>query len=251
VTLTVDEAAGTYERAMRNVLPAGVGVCPICHTFIDPTYSTCYRCGFDPQYLDAVVPITYSEHLSQMHTALRNYKDGPVEAQVYAMPRLASILWKFLEQHEVCVAANAGLSTETFDVVTTVPSSMRDRDERRSNLRWLVEVGCEPTAVRFERILRPSDAAAAGRSVDPERYVAERPLQGASVLLIDDTWTTGGHAQSAGGALKVAGADRVGCVTIGRHVNPKYEVGDMTCGDRLAELPRIFDWDVCCVHPNG
>ena len=36
VALTVDEAAGTYERAMRSPLPAGVGVCSICHTFINP-----------------------------------------------------------------------------------------------------------------------------------------------------------------------------------------------------------------------
>ena len=52
--------------------------------------------------LDAVVPITYSEHLGQMHTALRRYKDGYAQNQQYATPRLAAILWLFTERHERC-----------------------------------------------------------------------------------------------------------------------------------------------------
>lgn len=38
-----------------------------------------------------VVPITYSEHLGQMHTALRDYKGSPPRAQRYAMIRLAAM----------------------------------------------------------------------------------------------------------------------------------------------------------------
>jgi hypothetical protein len=81
VTLTVGEAAATYERAMRNVQFAGQGICAICHTFIDPTYDRCYKCASQPDMLDAVVPITYTEHLGQMHTALRGYKEGPTQVQ--------------------------------------------------------------------------------------------------------------------------------------------------------------------------
>ena len=124
MALTVEEAAGTYERAMRNPLAAGVGVCSICHTFIDPRYSSCYRCSRELEHLDVVVPITYSEHLGQMHTALRNYKDGVREAQNYATPRLVAILWLFLEQHEGCVARATGARGSAFDLVTIVPSSI-------------------------------------------------------------------------------------------------------------------------------
>jgi hypothetical protein len=41
VTLTVREAAATYERGMRNVQPAGEGICELCHTFIDAAYGRC------------------------------------------------------------------------------------------------------------------------------------------------------------------------------------------------------------------
>src|SRR3712207_789698 len=125
--LTVDEAAETYVRAMRNVLPVGEGICHVCHTFVSAQYSTCRRCGFDPQYLDTVVPITYSEHLSQMHTVLRGFKDGTALDRQFMQPRVAAILWKFLDRHEPCVAHAAG--SGGFEVVATVPSSSAERDE--------------------------------------------------------------------------------------------------------------------------
>ena len=56
------------------------------------------------------------------------------------------------------------------------------------------------------------------RTLDPDRFHALRPLTGASVLLLDDTWTSGGTAQSAAVALKRAGARSVAAVVLGRHV---------------------------------
>jgi hypothetical protein len=40
------------------------------------------------------------------------------------------------------------------------------------------------------------------------------------VLVVDDTWVSGGSAQSTAAALKLAGARRVAVVVLGRHVNP-------------------------------
>jgi len=56
------------------------------------------------------------------------------------------------------------------------------------------------------------------RALDPDRFRAPYPLTGASVLLLDDTWTSGGRAQSAAVALKRAGARSVAAVVLGRHV---------------------------------
>lgn len=92
--LTVEEAAGTYASAMRNVPVAQSGICATCKTFISTGYSTCRACGRQPRRLDAVVPITYSEHLGQMHDALRGYKDGLPQVRRYTMPRLAAVLWR-------------------------------------------------------------------------------------------------------------------------------------------------------------
>jgi hypothetical protein len=184
--LTVEEASGAYAGAMRNVRPAGVGICATCKTFIDPQYSECLSCGRQPAWLDAVVPITYSEALGQMHLALRNYKDGVPQARAVAMPRLIGILWRFISIHERCVASAAGVPG--FDVVTTVPSSTTVRDQR-GHLRGLVEA-CVPLSDRYERVLYPTGEVPEGRDFDTRRYEANGRLDGASVLLIDDTWTS-------------------------------------------------------------
>jgi orotate phosphoribosyltransferase len=64
------------------------------------------------------------------------------------------------------------------------------------------------------------EEAAHGRGVDPRWLRVDGPVAGADVLVVDDTWVSGGSAQSAAVALKLAGARRVAIVVIGRHVNP-------------------------------
>jgi adenine/guanine phosphoribosyltransferase-like PRPP-binding protein len=44
-------------------------------------------------------------------------------------------------------------------------------------------------------------------------------------LLLDDTWTSGGTAQSAAVALKQAGARSVAVVVLGRHLPPAPVTG--------------------------
>lgn len=245
--LTVNEASETYESAMRNVLPAGDGVCATCGTWIEPTYSYCYPCNSQPSELAAVVPITYSEHLGQMHLALRRYKDGPPSDRHRMRIRLCAMLWRFALQHEQCVADAAG--APEFDLVTTVPSSSPTKDDGRGNLRWIVK-RCGPLKKRYERVLLATgDADPNDRSFDPDRYKTTERLDGRHVLLIDDTWTRGGHAQSAAHTLRQAGAETVALIVIGRHVNPDWEVNGVTCGDRFGALPRAFDWERCRVHP--
>jgi EAL domain len=71
MVLGVDEASQAYERAMRNIAAAGPGVCRVCWGFIDPDYETCYKWGHQPDCLDAMVPITYSEHLGRRGSRIR------------------------------------------------------------------------------------------------------------------------------------------------------------------------------------
>jgi predicted amidophosphoribosyltransferase len=245
--LTVTEASETYETAMRNIQPAGPGICAVCKTFIEDAYPRCYACGIrNPDHLDVVVPITYSEHLGQMHHVLRQYKEpGPADPRRYAAVRLTAILWRFLEAHEHCLAQAAGI--DGFDLVTVVPSSDQARDNKNA-LRVMVE-GCGPIKQRFVRALQPTGKPPPGaRDFDAARYQPTATFTARRVLLIDDTWTTGGHAQSAAYTLKAAGAASVTLAVIGRHVRPEYGVQGTTCGDLLAALPRHFDWDTCCLE---
>jgi predicted amidophosphoribosyltransferase len=247
MALTVEEASRAYQQAMRSIAPAGPGICRVCWGFVDPDYGTCYRCGHQPDNLDVMVPITYSEHLGQIHLALRNYKDGGSgRIRRHDAVRLAAILWRFLEGHEECVAAAAGVSA--FDLVTLVPSSKPDRDKSSAFARlagWI-----EPIKPRLQRVLEPTGEVE-GRDFASNRFKATADLAGRSVLLLDDTWATGGHAQSAAHALTVAGAETVALVVIGRHVRPDYEPvqeSGETCGDLLDALSGDFDWESCAVH---
>lgn len=245
----VEEASQAYERAMRNIAPGGPGICRVCWGFIDPGFDTCYKCGHQPDSLDAMVPITYSEHLGQIHLALRNYKDGGSSAiRRHDAIRLAAILWRFLSEHETCVARAAGAGH--FDLVTVVPSSSPERDKHSAFAGLTGWV--EPIKSRLQRTLEPTGEVE-GREFAVNRFKATADLSGASVLLLDDTWATGGHAQSAAHALVTAGAQKVALVVIGRHIRPEYEpISDSgkTCGDLLESLPDDFDWATCAVHAS-
>jgi orotate phosphoribosyltransferase len=58
------------------------------------------------------------------------------------------------------------------------------------------------------------------RGVNPHWVRVGDPVAGRDVLVVDDTWVSGGSAQSAAAALKLAGARRVAVLVLGRHVNP-------------------------------
>jgi predicted amidophosphoribosyltransferase len=244
--LTVDEASETYASAMRNVLPAGDGVCERCKTFVAEPYRLCKACGFALNSLDEVLPITYSENLGQMHLALRMYKDNDPRSN-YAALRIAAILWRFLREHERCLAGRVGV--HRFGLVATVPSSTAERDET-NRLRKIVRT-MGPTADRFTRVLTPAKGAPDNRDFDPLRYtVDEAAVSGQDVLLIDDTWAKGGHAQSAGFALNAAGARTVALVVIGRHLTPDWRAGERSCHEIFRSLPKAFDWSTCAIHAD-
>lgn len=238
---TVRELSDPYANFMVNpVAPATENTCSVCLTFTEG-FNTCYRCGHDEQYLAGVLPISYSTHLGQLHTALFGYKRSSGAVARRFQLELSAVLWRFLRRHESCLAAY--MNIDSIDVVTTVPSSSAERDETHP-LRHMISSVVEPTSSRYERLLHRSESNVSDRAVDPTKYAALRELNGETVLLIDDTWTTGANAQSAAGALETAGASSIGAVVIGRHIHDDY--GDNAA--RLQGLPRPFDWSRCALE---
>ena len=190
---------------------------------------------------DTVVPISLAVKDKQLAIELWRYKNASDEATRNTLrPRLAAVLWRFLSQHERCVAQAAG--AEAFEVVTTVPST-----QGRPTPVQRIARAVGPAREKYKALLSANPAVEPGRSIRRDRYLVsdEHDVEGASVLLIDDTWTSGGHAQSAAAALKLAGAEHVAVVVIGRHFNPAY--GPSSKYLRAAQQ-TAFDWDQCCVH---
>lgn len=196
-------------------------------------FDTCYACGHHERAADAILPISYSPHLGQLHAALRGYKEGWPSSRRFTI-ELAAVLWRFLDRHERCLASRIGVNG--FQVATAVPSSDPERDAAHP-LHEIVGQLVGHASGRYER---PSGLNIERRAVDARRYLATRRLSGESILLIDDTRTTGAHVESAALVLRGSGASSVGVVVIGRHVREEY--GDNA--ERLRALPR-FLWERC------
>jgi hypothetical protein len=219
----------------------GPDVCEICFNLTDG-YKRCYACTHGELWLDGVLPISYSVGLEQLHHVLRTYKRRGGEAARRHRVELAAVLWRFLAGHERCLAQAVGQS-DAFDVVTTVPSGARARDEEHP-LHWIVGSLVGPTRGRFRRLLSRTASEVDAREFSPHKFVTDQTdLSDRSVLLIDDTWTTGASAQSAAATLKNAGAARVGAIVIGRHVNRDWSKNDQ----RLRRLDAPYDWSTCAL----
>lgn len=240
---TVAELTALYENFMLGPRP-GPDLCSVCFNFTRG-YPRCWACAHGEALLDAVAPISYSVAHEQLHHALARYKRLTGEVARRLSVELAAVLWRYLAEHERCVARAAG--TAEFALVGTVPSGDLERDERHP-LRWIVGELVAPTRSRHERLLRRSKLDVHTRAFHPQKYEPVRSLGGESVLLIDDTWTTGANAQSAAAALRSAGAGPIAAVVIGRHLNREWHENDR----RLRGIARPFDWNRCalCTDPD-
>jgi predicted amidophosphoribosyltransferase len=214
---TVGELTAPAGNYPLNPRP-GPGVCRVCFNLTDG-FARCYACGSVESWLAAVAPISYSFSGGQLHHALAGHKRTTGPAARRMSVELAAIMWRFLAEHEPCVARAAG--ADRFKVVATVPSGERPRDEQHP-LRRIVGELCGPTRERHERLLLRSKSAVAGHAFEAGKYEPVRGLNGESVILIDDTWTTGANAQSAAAALREAGAARVAAVVVGRYLNREW-----------------------------
>ena len=65
------------------------------------------------------------------------------------------------------------------------------------------------------------------------------------MLIVDDTFTTGSHLQSAASALVDGGAAVVGAVVIGRLVDTNWDV-KRAFWDERRRIP--FSFDTCCLE---
>jgi predicted amidophosphoribosyltransferase len=215
----------------------GPGVCRTCFNLTDG-YDRCYACTESDQALDAMLPVSYSVAHEQLHHVLATYKRSHGLTAHGFQSELAAVIWRYLSQHEPCLARAAGAAR--FDAVTTVPSSLLFRDDVHP-LHHIVAELVGPSRPRYARLLRRTGTPSAAHTFSSDKYEPVTDLTDRSVLLIDDTWTTGANAQSAAAALKRAGAPTVAALVIGRHISRDHGENDR----RLRALPTPFQWDVC------
>jgi hypothetical protein len=246
---TVVELSEPYRNHLIPVLPPGRGVCAVCWREAHPDFRLCYQCNearneFRRGLADVVVPIALAVKREQLAHELWHYKydvDPSVRAQLTM--RLGAVLWRFLSQHEKHIAEAVGMPE--FGIVTTVPGT-RER-EGNHPLERMVGTLVGQTKDRYEPLLTLGQGGGApSHTLAADRYRATRALRDdPAVLLIDDTWTTGGNAQSAALALRAAGAAKVAIMVIGRH----FDRGFRNCETYYQQAKAVkFTWDSCCLE---
>jgi predicted amidophosphoribosyltransferase len=246
---SVFELSEPYRNHLVSVVPRGPGVCAVCWRAVDTGYRLCYPCrvardGYGRRLAEVVVPIALAVKREQFAHELWHYKyDAYATVRQKLEIRLAAVLWRFLGQHETHVAEAAGVPG--FDIVTTVPGT-RQRDEDHPLVR-IVGTLVGQTRDRYKPVLALGpDASVEGRAVLANRYRAAQAMTDhPAVLLVDDTWTTGGRAQSAAIALHDAGAAKVAVVVLGRHFDRSFGSGETYYQQAKA---RKFTWDSCCLE---
>lgn len=228
--------------------PAGERVCDVCHGAPNPGFTTCHSCsqttGQVSSPIRLVVPISLYVTGQQLWYVLRSYKDGPTEElRAELRPRVAALLYRFLDGHRECIVNAAGAD---WNVITTVPSSQGRGGEHP--LERVVGMA-RALAEEYEALLRPGPGETAHNLARDDGYTVTRDVGGEHVLLVDDTFTSGARLQSAASALQLAGASVVAAVPIGRVINPEWNEAAQSLWD--AARARGFDFATCCLEEQG
>jgi hypothetical protein len=184
-----------------------------------------------------MVPVAFAVKGSEHAARLWQYKSDHAERDVAARAAacLLALLLGFLRDHSTCVWRAAGGPGPAWPTHLAVVPSARGRAGAHPLHALVAPFLTGPWA---EMIARPDSQRT--RDLDPERFRAA-PIPGASVLLLDDTWTTGASVQSAAMALRRAGAHSVAAVVLGRHV----------AAADLGRAAMPFSAELCAAHGSA
>jgi hypothetical protein len=192
--------------------------CRTCRGPVGAGFARCYQCELALSQAggllaDAVAPIGFAVRGEQLAEDLRRYKSDRAVGAPEAAARLRESLAAFLRDEGDALWKRAGMSAGP-SVVAVVPSGQGRPGAHplvgivRSCVDSpLVQLSIVPEVIHI-------------RGVDADWLRVTGSVTGADALVVDDTWVSGGSAQSAAVALKLAGAHRVAIVVLGRHINP-------------------------------
>lgn len=222
---------------LRNVRWDSELTCPLCQGLPNPGFPSCYNCsgwiGRD-DLADRLGFIAYGVRGHQSGTVMYGYKDPfPSEAN----KRVVTLMHHYaVIRHRRCLD-NSPLGPVTH--WTTVPSL-----SGRTGLHPLHGIASSLLDARLPRAgLTAAPEARKTRDLRPANFQIEpRSIEGAHVLLIEDTWVGGGNIQSAAYILKqMGGAASVTGLVLARWIEPHRGQSK----DLLASLTADYDPDLC------
>jgi hypothetical protein len=211
--------------------------CPVCATPPNPGYPLCRSCqdhvNSGLPLADRVGSLVYAiKPDTQLYKIVHDYK-SPMYANTRLPTIMSALLALGMRSHFECAARLSGQTTHGW---TVVPST-----RGRTTLRDLVigiggslrtEVPVQFIGTPGERALRPESWAVRPSVVFPQH-----------VVVADDSWVSGRHAQSVAAALKAHGVHQVSIFTAARVLERSYGPNQEFIDTRLRS--EGFDWRRC------
>ena len=202
-------------------------MCSLCLGAVNGTYSFCFYCNkFRKTYWDAwgdrlsVVPMTVAENPSDWYSALMTYKRTQF---VEHGSTIAALAYEWVKAH----AGNlADLLDGHATHVSLVPSKNAGITFDSQPLRRALAL-VRPMSENLRELLRcVSTRSKRLMECDPGVFDTVADVDGARIILIEDTWITGSTALSAAGTLLEAGAASVVITPIAREMKRSFHGDD-------------------------
>lgn len=219
---------------LRNPVRIPRVTCADCTAPVDG-YERCFMCSRFrnvAKVADATAFLTYAVHGEESGHLMRGYKASrPVEKHRLVVGLLLRLA---LDGHTKCAARIAGRRVSHWSTVPSLPAKRTPHP-----LRGLVADRAPVT----EAVLTAAASVQNPRALNSAHFTLGASLgEDSHVLLIDDTWTTGGHAQSAAMALREAGAARVSVLVVARWLREEYKGNRQFIADMRT---RDYDPGIC------
>lgn len=227
-------SAGSY---LQSTVRESSVTCAVCSTPVLENYDLCLPCkqqsGTGLSLADRVGSLVYAVMPdSQTYLLVHNYKT--CHAGPSLKPNMKALLALGLRGHATCAKKLAGADTSAWSVV---PST-----QERSTLHTLVSQLADPQSKEIAVDYLGSERQ--DRGVHPEVWSVELgDYVPDHVLVIDDSWVTGSHAQGVASALKAAGVTQVSVFTVANILDPNWKPNGDFIKHQLAQ--PAFDEAQC------
>ncbi len=196
--------------------------CPFCHRFLDGGMRVCSRCERSLPYMPTGGLDRTFENLNECFSVLRYEGDVRKSLHRYKFGGVSAYAGCYAKLLAECIEDNAIYA----DVVTWAPLSARRLRERGYDQARLLAEGAaeymETPCLPLLKKRRHNAAQSGTKSADERRrnvrgvyaYAGNKPLDGMTVLLVDDIVTTGATLDECAGVLRKAGAAEILALTL-------------------------------------